>query len=98
MQKQNTVFRLAVPSAKRFASLIYWLAHSLSFNSLASLFSIGKSTAVEIVHTGVSVLRKHMVPKSIVFPTGDELRQVVVKRHLSLEFQTNKASFNTLQE
>ena len=44
----------------------------------ASLFSIGKATAVEIVYTRISVLRKDMVPKSIVFPTGDELRQVVV--------------------
>ena len=78
MQKQSTIFRDAVPSAKRFAILIYWLAHFLSFNFLASLFSIDNSTAVVIVHTGISVLRKHMVFKSIVFPTEDKLIQVVV--------------------
>ena len=44
---------------------------------MSALYGIAKSTAVAIVHEGVIVLLKHLVPVSIKFPIGDELEQVM---------------------
>ena len=77
MKKQNTRIRCPVPFQKWLAIVIHWLAHDLSFSQLARMYCVGKSTALCIVHHGVSVLREHLVPESIRFPTGPELSQVI---------------------
>lgn len=77
MRKQSTCIRCPVPFQKRFAIVIHWLAQDLSFTQLARIYCVGKSTAVCIVHLGVSVPREHLVPESILFPTGPELSQVI---------------------
>ena len=66
MRKQNTCIRSPVPFQKRFAIVIHWLAQDLSFTQLAQIYCVGKSTAVCIVHLGVSVLREHLVPDACV--------------------------------
>ena len=73
LRKQDTCLRAAIAVEKRMAIVLYWLAHATSFMSVAGLFSIGKSTAVDLVHDGIRALRRHMVPSSICFPTGQEL-------------------------
>ena len=77
LRKQDTCLRAAIAVEKRLAIVLYWIAHATSFMSVAGLFSIGKSTAVDIVHDGIRALRRHMVPSSICFPTGQELAQVL---------------------
>ena len=77
LRRKDTPMRAAIPVEKRMAIVLFWLAHSVSFVSVAGLFCIGKSTAVAIVHSGVHVLRRHMVPSAILFPTGSELDQVL---------------------
>jgi hypothetical protein len=41
MQKQGTCYRVVVLYAKRFAVVIYWLTHWLSFNSLGHSLELG---------------------------------------------------------
>ena len=77
MKKKDTKLRKAVPFAKRFAIVLHWLAHSLSFMQVSALYAVAKSTVISIVHEGVSVLLQRLVPVSIKFPTGSELDQVI---------------------
>ena len=44
---------------------------------LAALYAIAKSTAIAIVHEGITVLHKELVPESIRLPTGSEFDQVM---------------------
>lgn len=78
LEKEDTCMRQSVPYAKRFAILLHWLAQGLSFAQLSALYGVAKSTAVSIVHEGVTMLLRCLVPVSIRFPTGTELEQVMV--------------------
>ena len=69
--------RQPVPSEKRLAMTLYYLAHRGLFAQLALMYSVGKSTAQAVVHSIVSAFRQHLVSESIRFPQGEELRQVV---------------------
>lgn len=77
LKKEETHLRRPVPFPKRFAILLHWLSQGLTFAQLAALYAIAKSTAVGIVHEGVTVLYEHLVAESILFPTGTELDQVM---------------------
>ena len=55
LKKEETRLRRPVPYQKRFAILLHWLAHLLMFAQVAALYGIAKSTAVAIVHEGVSI-------------------------------------------
>ena len=77
LQRMNTRLRLSIPSDKRLALTLHWLAHGLSFQQLASLYAVGKSTAVNIVHSTIKVLKRDLVPDSVRFPEGQELEQVI---------------------
>ena len=77
-EREDTHMRRAIPATKRIAILLHWLAHSSSFSQLAVLYALGKSTIVSIVHEGIDILCKGLVPQAIKFPTGSELSQVMV--------------------
>ena len=77
LKKKDTHLRQSISYAKRFAILLHWLAQNLSFSQLAALYAIAKSTAIMIVHEGVSNLHQNLVPSSIKFPVGPELDQVI---------------------
>lgn len=77
LEKERTKLRNPIAADKRFAITIHWLAHSSSFSELAVLYRVAKSTVVSIVHEGVDTLRHWLVPESILFPTGEELTQVI---------------------
>ncbi len=77
LQRQSTIMRDPVPSDKRLAITLHFLAHGLSFSQLALLYGVGKSTAISIVHATVTVFMEHLVKDSIRFPEGDELGQVL---------------------
>ena len=84
LERMNTQLRLSIPSDKRLAVTLHWLAHGLSFQQLALLYAVGKSTAVEIVHSTIAVLKRDLVPDSIRFPEGHELQQVITDfQHLA---------------
>ena len=77
VEKQDTHLRQAISYAKRFAIVMHWLAQNLSFAQLAAMYAIAKSTAVMIVHEGISNLHWNLVPLSVKFPVGAELDQVI---------------------
>ena len=77
MKKEDTRLRKAIPFTKRFAILLHWLAQGLSFMQVSALYAVAKSTSISIIHEGVIVLLHHLVPASIKFPTGSELKQVI---------------------
>ena len=76
--KKDTQMRRSIPAPKRLAVGLHWLAHGTSFAQLATLYALGKSTVVSIVHDTIDILREKLVPKAIVFPSGSELDQVMV--------------------
>ena len=41
------------------------------------MYAIAKSTAVMIIHKGISNLHQNLVPLSVKFPVGAELDQVI---------------------
>ena len=57
---------------------LHFLAQGVSFSQLAVTYSVGKSTAVTVVHDTIRILMEHLVLDSIRFPTGQELEQVLV--------------------
>ena len=77
LKKEETCLRRPVPYQKRIAILLHWLAHGLTFAQVAALYGIAKSTAVAIVHEGVSIPYQCLMAETILFPTGAELVQVV---------------------
>ena len=76
---QDSKWRLCVPSHKRLAITLHWLANGNSYSQLARQHGIAKSTAVKIVHETVRALKMHMVPNSIRFPEGQELKRVMAE-------------------
>ena len=77
LQKQNTNLRKPINTDKRFAITLHWLAHSTSFSELSIIYRVAKASIVSIVHEGMYVLRRFLVPDSIRFSTGDELDQAI---------------------
>ena len=77
-KKTTTQLRRPLVPTKRIAIVLHWLAQASSFSELAALYAIGKSTVATIVHEGVTILRERLVPEVILFPTGQELDQVMV--------------------
>ena len=69
--------RSAVPATKRLAIVLHWLAHVPSFSQLATLYYLGKSTIISIVHQGIDI-RERLTPNAILFPMASELKQVMV--------------------
>ena len=78
LRRKMTRFRLPVSSSKRLAITLHFLVQGLSFAQLALMYSVGKSTAVAVVHDTIKQLRVHFVPKAIWFPSGRELDQVLL--------------------
>ena len=78
LRKEDTRFHQAVPSEKRLAMTLHFLAHGLPYPQLALLYSIGKSTALHIVHETISVLNDNLLKNSIRFPDGEEQQHVLV--------------------
>lgn len=78
LARKDTQLRASVPASKRLAVCLHWLAHGTSFTQLATLYTLGKSTIVSIVHEAVESLRIKLVPDAIKFPMGHELEQVMV--------------------
>lgn len=70
--------RAAIPARKRLMITLHWLATGIRFQDLADAWSIGKSTAHVIVHQVVYALLRSIVAPSISFPTGEELRRVMI--------------------
>ena len=76
--KQDTRMRNSVPSGKRLAMTILWLAHGLTYYQVAMLYGVGRTTAVNICQETVSQFYQHVVRDCIRLPEGSELDQVIV--------------------
>ena len=77
-KKQTTHLRRPLLPSKRLAIVLHWLAQANSYSELAAMYTVGKSTVVAIAHEGIAILREKLVPEAILFPTGQELDQVMV--------------------
>ena len=75
--KKSTSFRQPITAGKRLGIVLYYLAHSTTFDMLGTTFQIGSSTAFTIVHECVSIMKRVLVRLSIKFPTGPELQTVM---------------------
>ena len=76
LQKQYTNLRKPINADNCFAITLQWLAHSTS-SELSIIYRVAKASIVSIVHEGMYVLRRFLVPDSIRLPIGDELDQVI---------------------
>ena len=77
-ERQDAQLRCAIPAAKWLAIVLHWLPHAPSFSQLATMFTLGKSTVVSVVHQGIDILCERLTPSAILFPTVFELQQVMV--------------------
>ena len=75
--RQVTVLRMPVLSDKRLAMTIHYLAQGFTFSQLSLMYSVGHTTAVNVVHDTIDKLFSNFVRESIRFPAGDELGQVI---------------------
>jgi hypothetical protein len=75
--KKVTRMRNPVPAPKRLLITLHWLATGMRFKDLGDSWAIGQSTAHKVVHETVEVLKQTFVRRSIQFPTGTELNNVI---------------------
>ena len=76
VERQDTILRKAVPTDKRVALTLWFLATGADFRTIAHLFGVSKST-VSVVVRDVSSAILQLLPRYIRFPTGDALKEVV---------------------
>ena len=74
---QTTRMRDPVCSEKRLLVTLHWLSTGLRFKDLVDTWTIGTATAQRIVHQVVLVMDMFFSHRSIVFPVGRELEQVM---------------------
>jgi hypothetical protein len=69
--------RPPIPTEKRFAIVMHWLATGSTYLTLANLYNVSKPVVVNILHDAIKAWRYTLVPDAIVFPTGPELADVM---------------------
>ncbi|XP_046855892.1 protein ANTAGONIST OF LIKE HETEROCHROMATIN PROTEIN 1-like [Xenia sp. Carnegie-2017] len=75
--REDTNFRKAIPVPKRVGICLWHLATNEDLRSLAWRFSIGKSTACEIVNEVCQAIFDVLLRLVIKWPTGDRLQSIV---------------------
>lgn len=76
IEGQNTRLRRSIPTDKRVALTLWFLATGADYRTIAHLFGVSKST-VSLVIKDVSSAILRLLPKYIRFPTGSVLKEVV---------------------
>ena len=69
--------RPPIPTEKRFAIVMHWLATGSTYLTLANLYNVSKPVVVNILHDAIKAWRYTLVPDAIVFPTVPELADVM---------------------
>ncbi|BDA44360.1 probable nuclease HARBI1 [Coccomyxa sp. Obi] len=77
IERQTTRLRNPVCSEKRLMITLHWLSTGLRFKDLADTWAIGTATAQMIVRQVVPAMDNCISHRSIVFPVGQELEQVM---------------------
>lgn len=75
--KQDRYRDDVVPSKKRFAVTMYWLANGCHYRTVADLFQLHKSTANVILHETTQAMDDVLFDKVVNWPAANELSQVM---------------------
>ena len=67
-----------VPSRKRFAVTMYWLANGGHYKVVAKLFGMVKSTLCVILHDTIQGLDDVLFPRVVIWPSHHELQQIMI--------------------
>ncbi|XP_024085617.1 protein ALP1-like isoform X2 [Cimex lectularius] len=76
IQKQDTNFRMAIPAEEKLMVTIRYLAHGMSFRSLAHSFRLGVTTIASCVHDTCAAVSAILGPLHLPVPTVPELEEV----------------------
>lgn len=78
LKKQDTKLRRSIPADKRLACALYSLGSTSELRTIAHLFGIGKSTAVEILHEFCDVMVDLYFNRLVKFPiTNQEIKETI---------------------
>ena len=77
ISKQDTIMRKAIPTEKRVALTLWFLATGSEYRTIGHLFGVAKSTVCMITKEVCSCVVTELLPTYIKFPTGTCLKQVV---------------------
>lgn len=72
LYREDTKFREAVPVDKQVAIGLKTLATTSDYRTLAKLFGVGKTTVHDIFKRFLNAASEILVPKHIVWPSGDD--------------------------
>jgi hypothetical protein len=79
LYRQTTDMRTPLPSKKRLATVLYWLASGHSQTKLADHWVVGQSTVSGIIKEVIYGFCATLIPKLIKFPIREELLGVRTK-------------------
>ncbi|XP_061444600.1 uncharacterized protein LOC133366007 [Rhineura floridana] len=65
LERQDTVFREAIPLEKRVAIAVWWLSNAESYRQVATLFNVGRSTAGEIVREVCLAIEHYLLARVV---------------------------------
>ena len=77
IKQDDTTMRTAVPTDKRIALTLWFLASGADYRTIGLLFGVSKSTVCLVIKDVCSAIVQILLPEYIRFPTGDALRRVV---------------------
>ena len=84
--RQDTCFRQTICVEQRVAVNIFKLASNIEYRTFAGMFGIGRSTACEVVNDTAKQIGTHLLPKYVMLPNGDWLKESVEGFELILGF------------
>ena len=61
----------------RIAIVVYWMASSTEYRTIANLFGIGKSTVHKCIHDVCTAMAENILDKYMKFPADDNLQHVI---------------------
>ncbi|XP_078594731.1 uncharacterized protein LOC144872428 [Branchiostoma floridae x Branchiostoma japonicum] len=77
LEKSDTRMRLAIPTKKRLAICIYWLASGDLMRSVADLFGVSEGSVSLIVHKVCDAINEVLFRDYLSFPTGQKLKETI---------------------
>ena len=75
--KFNTRFRRAISVQQRVAITLWVLATTSEYRTIAQLFGVARCTVCCIVKETCAAIVKVLLPKYVLFPVGDKLKETV---------------------
>ena len=75
--KDDTTMRKAIPSERRVALTLWFLATNADYRTIGHLFGVSKSTVCVVTKDVCAAIVRKLLPKYIRIPTADGLKDVV---------------------